>query len=119
MLENEFVQSVNDYSLFTKIKGSLFVALLVYVDDIVLTGNDELELEKCKLLLASKFKIKDLGKLKYFLGIEVINSQDGLCLSQRKYCLELLSEFRMLASKPSKTPIEANITIIDESYRSE
>lgn len=68
LLENDFVQSVNDYSLFTKVKGSLFVALLVYVDDIVLTGNSEEELESCKDVLKSKFKIKDLGQLKYFFG---------------------------------------------------
>ncbi|GJY90116.1 ribonuclease H-like domain-containing protein [Tanacetum coccineum] len=49
--------------------------------------------------------IKDLGDLKYFLGIEVIKNDKGICLSQRKYSLELLSEFGMLACKPSKTPL--------------
>ncbi|GKF54700.1 ribonuclease H-like domain-containing protein, partial [Tanacetum coccineum] len=50
--------------------------------------------------------IKDLGKLKYFLGIEVLKNETGLVLTQRKYCLELLCEFGMLACKPYKTPIQ-------------
>lgn len=55
--------------------------------------------------------IKDLGKLKYFLGIEVIDVPNGLRLSQRKYCLELLNEFGMLGCKPVNTPLETNLVI--------
>nr|GEV88699.1 hypothetical protein [Tanacetum cinerariifolium] len=63
------------------------------------------EINKCKQLLNSKFLIKDLGNLKYFLGIEVLSDNNKLCLCQRKYCLELLNEFGMLAAKPSKVPL--------------
>nr|GEX25418.1 ribonuclease H-like domain-containing protein [Tanacetum cinerariifolium]GEX31345.1 ribonuclease H-like domain-containing protein [Tanacetum cinerariifolium]GEX92039.1 ribonuclease H-like domain-containing protein [Tanacetum cinerariifolium] len=70
--ENDFVQSVNDHSLFTKSKNNKFIALLVNVDDIVITGNCVDEIEKFKKFLESKFKIKDLGSLKYVLGIEVM-----------------------------------------------
>ncbi|GKC32899.1 ribonuclease H-like domain-containing protein, partial [Tanacetum coccineum] len=72
--ENGFVQSNNDHSLLTKSKGNKFIALLVYVDDIVITGNCVDEIDKFKSFLKSKFKIKDLGHLKYFLGIEVIKT---------------------------------------------
>ncbi|GJS46587.1 ribonuclease H-like domain-containing protein [Tanacetum coccineum] len=106
--ENGFIQSQSDHSLFIKSKGDLFVALLVYVDDIVLTGNDEEEIENFKQFLSSKFQIKDLGKLKYFLGIEVLDENNCLFLSQRKYCLELLQEFGMLGCKPISIPMEAN-----------
>ncbi|GKE77397.1 ribonuclease H-like domain-containing protein, partial [Tanacetum coccineum] len=58
--------------------------------------------------------IKDLGKLKYFLGIEVVDTNKGVCLSQRKYCLDLLSEFGLLACKPSAIPLEQNISITNE-----
>ncbi|GJZ04958.1 ribonuclease H-like domain-containing protein [Tanacetum coccineum] len=74
LIENDFKQSGHDHSLYTKESGGSFVALLVYVDDIVLTGNDINEINKVKTSLRSKFKIKDLGELKYCLGIE--------CLSQ-------------------------------------
>ncbi|GJY78750.1 ribonuclease H-like domain-containing protein, partial [Tanacetum coccineum] len=72
LVENGFVQSKYDYSLFTKTSGDMVLMLLVYVDDIVITGNDNSEIGKFKEMLKSKFQIKDLGNLKYFLGIEVI-----------------------------------------------
>lgn len=95
LVENGFVQSVSDYSLFVKNKNGVFIVLLVYVDDIVITGNNQVEIDKFKVYLNSKFLIKDLGKLKYFLGIEVLQSDSGICLSQRKYALDLLAEFGM------------------------
>ncbi|GJU86077.1 ribonuclease H-like domain-containing protein [Tanacetum coccineum] len=103
-----FIQSQSDHSLFIKNTNDIFVALLVYVDDIVITGNDSLEINKVKEFLSSKFQIKDLGKLKYFLGIEILEEIDGVFISQRKYCLELLQEFGMLACKPISTPMETN-----------
>ncbi|GJY05778.1 ribonuclease H-like domain-containing protein [Tanacetum coccineum] len=82
-----------DYSLYTKSNKGVFLALLVYVDDIIITGNSVSEIEKFKVFLKSKFMIKDLGKLKYFLGIEVVDIDKGICLNQRKYVLDLLSEY--------------------------
>ncbi|GJX78233.1 ribonuclease H-like domain-containing protein [Tanacetum coccineum] len=107
LLENGFTQSKNDFSLFTKNKNGIFVALLVCVDDIVITRNNNDEIKKVKDFLSSKFLIKDLGKLKYFLGIEVLESKGNLYLTQRKYCLEVLAEFRMLTCRPCGTPIES------------
>ncbi|GJU23108.1 ribonuclease H-like domain-containing protein [Tanacetum coccineum] len=69
------------------------------------------EIEKFKLFLKSKFQIKDLGKLKYFLGIEVLDNKDGICLSQRKYFLKLLHEYGMLAAKHIDTPLPENTTL--------
>ncbi|GKC06754.1 ribonuclease H-like domain-containing protein [Tanacetum coccineum] len=64
-----------------------------------------------KEMLKSKFQIKDLGNLKYFLGIEVIDNDDGVCLSQRKYCLEVLHEYGLLAGRPVETPLAENTTL--------
>ncbi|GJY90481.1 ribonuclease H-like domain-containing protein [Tanacetum coccineum] len=112
LLENDFVQSKKDFSLFIKNKNDLFIALLVYVDDIVVTGNDIKEIENVKEFLKSKYLIKDLGKLKYFLGSEVLETDTRLCLTQRKYCIELLTEFGMLGCKPCNTPIEVKEGIL-------
>ncbi|GKA44853.1 ribonuclease H-like domain-containing protein [Tanacetum coccineum] len=90
---------------------NVFIILLVYVDDIVIIGNNLNEIEKFKQFLKSKFQIKDLGKLKCFLGIELLDNKDGICLSQRKYCLELLHEFGLLAAKHVDTPLLENATL--------
>ncbi|GJX28888.1 ribonuclease H-like domain-containing protein [Tanacetum coccineum] len=100
-----------DYSLFTKNSDNVFIILLMYVDDIVITGNNVNDIKKFKQFLKSKFQIKNLGKLKYFLGIEVLDNKDGICLSQRKYCLELLHEFGLLAAKHVDTPLPENATL--------
>jgi hypothetical protein len=64
----------------------------VYVDDIVLTGNDDWEIQNLKQSLANEFEIKDLGSLKYFLGIEVARSKHSIFISQRKYIFDLFKE---------------------------
>ncbi|KAK2981315.1 hypothetical protein RJ640_007016 [Escallonia rubra] len=82
--------------------------LIVYVDDIIVTGNDSDEKEALRKYLANEFEIKDLGKLKYFLGIEVARSKEGIFVSQQKYVLDLLEETGKLGCRPSDTPIEPN-----------
>ena len=77
----DFVHSYADYSLFTYRKGDIFMALLIYVDDIVLAGNDTHACNEFKAYLHACFSIKDLGPLKYFLGIEIARGPKGLFLS--------------------------------------
>ncbi|KAJ0703042.1 putative RNA-directed DNA polymerase [Helianthus annuus] len=111
LLSVGFVQSCCDHSLYTLSKDSVFVILLVYVDDIIITGNNNNEISQIKKLLSDSFKIKDLGILRYFLGLEIVYNDEGICLNQRKYCLELLSEFGYLGCKPVNTPIELSHVI--------
>ena len=85
MLNFGFVQFKADYSLFTYTKGSSFTVLLVYIDDILLTSNDPNCISALKLLLDTKFGLKDLGSLKYFMGLEVARIEKGTSLNQRKY----------------------------------
>jgi hypothetical protein len=77
------------------------------VDDIILTGDYEEELVRLEKLLAKEFEIKDLGYLKYFLGMEVARSRKGIYVSQRKYVLDLLKETGMLGCKPADTPMDS------------
>ncbi|KAJ0536438.1 putative RNA-directed DNA polymerase [Helianthus annuus] len=109
-----FTQSLCDHSLFILSKGDILVVLLVYVDDIVVTGNSSTKITRVKRCLSESFLIKDLGVLKYFLGIEVLYSGESVCLSQRKYCLELLNEFGYLGCKPVGTPIEQSHVITNK-----
>jgi len=108
LLEYGFVRSYTDYSLFTYKKDSKFMALLVYVDDLVLTGNDSSLCASFKQYLNECFYIKDLRALKYFLGIEVARNSQGLFLCQQKYALDIIEECGLLGSKPVESPMELN-----------
>ncbi|CAM8917427.1 unnamed protein product [Rhodiola kirilowii] len=101
-----FVQSLNDHSLFTYNKEGVFLALLVYVDDVILIGTSPTLIQSVKTFIHDLVRIKDLGKLRYFLGFEVSRSSEGLFLNHRKYELELISEVGLLACKPSSTPMD-------------
>ncbi|KAJ3699335.1 hypothetical protein LUZ61_003040 [Rhynchospora tenuis] len=103
-----FVQSKADYSLFTYHKGKVFMAILIYVDDLVIAGNDGEAICDFKKYMSTVFHMKDLGTLKYFLGIEIARGAEGVFLSQRKYTLVLLGECGLLAAKPACTPLEQN-----------
>ena len=81
-------------------KGSLFTSLLVYVNDMVITGNDHAYVVFLKFVLDRKFGIKDLGSLKYFLGLEIARNKSGISLTQRKYALKVLEETGMTGCKP-------------------
>ncbi|XP_071740727.1 uncharacterized mitochondrial protein AtMg00810-like [Rutidosis leptorrhynchoides] len=93
-------------------EGNMFISLFVYVDDIVITGNDIDEIKRVKTFLNSKFLIKYPGVLKYFLGVEVLRNDENICISQRKYCLELLNDYSMLGSKPANTPIDLGLCVV-------
>jgi len=80
--------------------------LIVYVDDIIVTDDDLQEIKNLKKQLKTKFEMKDLGVMRYFLGVEVGRSKEGLFISQRKYTLNLLKEIGMLACKLADTPLE-------------
>ena len=84
------------------------VIFVVYVDDIVVTGNDGDEINKLKEFLRTEFEIKDLGTLKYFLGIEVARLTSGIIISQQKYTLDLLEEMGKLGVKHVDKPLEQN-----------
>lgn len=78
----------------------------MYVDDIILTGNDHVGIQKIKHQLSVEFEVKDLGSLRYFLGMEVARTKNSMCISQRKYILDLLNDTGMLGCKPTVTPME-------------
>lgn len=108
LLRFGFSHDYADQSLFSKVRGSICIHILVYVDDFIIACNDTQALQDFKDYLHKCFRMKDLGKLKYFLGLEVARSNSGFYLSQRKYALDIIAETGLLASKPSPVPMELN-----------
>jgi hypothetical protein len=102
-------QGDSDHTMFFKRTEGKIAILIIYVDDMIITGDDKVEIEKLQMKLSKEFEMKNLGGLKYFLGIEVSRSKKGIFLSQRKYVLDLLAETGMLDCKPVSTPMEQNV----------
>ena len=84
-------QSNADHTLFYKRNMSKLAILIVYVDDIIITGDDTKEIEYLKMRLAKEFEVKDLGQLRYFLGIEVSWSKKGSYLLSKKVCFRFIT----------------------------
>lgn len=106
LVSHGFQKSNSDHSLFLRFTGSITTVLLVYVDDIILTGNSINEIQDITMLLDQAFKIKDLGTLKFFLGFEIARTSAGIHLCQRKYVLDILSDSGMLGCRPNATPMD-------------
>ncbi|XP_020234117.1 uncharacterized protein LOC109814165 [Cajanus cajan] len=85
---------------------------MVYVDDIVITGSDATIISQLKEHLFSHFQTKNLGSLKYFLGIEVAQSKEGVVISQRKYAFDILKETGLENCKPIDSPMDSNQKLI-------
>nr|GEZ48146.1 ribonuclease H-like domain-containing protein [Tanacetum cinerariifolium] len=108
MKNYSFKQSNSDHTLFLKQRGNLITCLIIYVDDMIVTGDDKEEITKLKKYLFTEFEMKDLGRLKYFLRIEVLRSKQGIFMCQKRYILDLLAETGMIDCKPADTPMIVN-----------
>ncbi|XP_042494177.1 uncharacterized mitochondrial protein AtMg00810-like [Macadamia integrifolia] len=105
LIDFGFFCSISDSSMFVYRHGGCILVLLLYVDDIVLNGNDEAFLSSCVTALGTHFAMKDLGTLHYFLSIEVSHTSQGLFLSQLKYVADVLLRAHMTDIKPMSTPM--------------
>lgn len=105
LLHLGFIASQVDHSLFVFHTSTICLFLLIYVDDIILTGNNIPAINRLIKSPKLEFVVKDLGPLHFFLGIHVTRSGSGLHLSQSKYIVELLKKFKMDGAKPAKSPL--------------
>ncbi|XP_071739887.1 uncharacterized protein [Rutidosis leptorrhynchoides] len=110
--ENGFTQSYVDSSLFTYKKGTNFLALVIYVDNLILKGNNTQLISEIKTKLDKSFSIKYLGSLNYYPGNEFLRNKNGMTMTQRKYALELLHTAGILDVKPSNVPIDPTLNYL-------
>jgi histone deacetylase 1/2 len=102
-----FVPSIADTSLFLFQRPQLTMYLLVYIDDIIIIISSKYATAHLVTALVADFVVKDLGKLYYFLGLEVTHCDDGLTITQQKYSMELLHHSGMLECKMASTHMSA------------
>jgi len=111
LLDFGFTPSRVDTSLFSFMRDHIIIILLVYVDDILVTGNNISAIHSLITMLQTQFPVKDLGDLGYFLGIKATRTADSLHLNQAKYIADLLQRTHMLGAKPTATPCSSVIKL--------
>ncbi|XP_043705335.1 uncharacterized mitochondrial protein AtMg00810-like [Telopea speciosissima] len=113
-----YVVKVNADGSLARLKARLIntgrIFLIVYVDDIVIIGDDSEGFKSLKSHLQQRFQTTDLGKLNYFLGVEVAQSRKGISLSHWKYTLDLLTEIGMLGCRPLDNLMDPNVKLVAE-----
>ncbi|RVW24113.1 Retrovirus-related Pol polyprotein from transposon TNT 1-94 [Vitis vinifera] len=100
-----YTASPHDFALFLRRTDKGTILLLLYVDDMIITGDDLSGIQELKDFLSQQFEMKDLGHLSYFLGLEITHSTDGLYITQAKYASDLLSQAGLTDSKTVDTPV--------------
>jgi hypothetical protein len=108
MHQFSFSSSSLDTTLFIRRSDMGMILLLLYVDDMIITGNDHSGISDFKIFLYQQFEMKDLGHLSYFLGLEVFSDSTGYYLSQAKYAFDLLSRAGLTDTKIISTPLKMN-----------
>ncbi|MCO5566892.1 hypothetical protein L7F22_020575 [Adiantum nelumboides] len=101
-----FQNSPTESTLYVKKRDAVLIMLTLYVDDMLLTGNNENENAAFKDALRKTFEMSDLGLLHYYLGIQFVQSEDGIYMSQAKYLHKILDKFGMQNCKPISTPVD-------------
>ncbi|KAJ9548353.1 hypothetical protein OSB04_020896 [Centaurea solstitialis] len=110
-----FSASNYDSGLFTRTTDSGSILLLLYVDDMIIIGDDSIGIASLKQSLSSSFEMKDLDRLHYFLGLEVLSDSSGTYLCQAKYISDLLSKAGLSDNKVASTPLEHNLHLASNS----
>ncbi|XP_019258159.1 PREDICTED: uncharacterized protein LOC109236430 [Nicotiana attenuata] len=106
-----YTHSMFDYSLFYKGKGNSVTFVAVYVDDVIITGAHLEKITSLTKFLHETFRIKDLGRLHYFLGLEILYKGDGVLIKQRKFTQDLLKEFDCIGCTTVTSPLDPTVKL--------
>jgi hypothetical protein len=112
LLDTNFSRCHSNHNVYTKKVGNHLIILVLYVDDLILTGSNPKLLTHVKSSLKKKFEMTDLGYLHYFLGLQVLQTKEGIFLSQSKYACDLLRCFHMDDSKPAPSPFQSGVKLV-------
>jgi hypothetical protein len=108
---NNFTKCPHEHAMYVKIKNGDILIVCIYVDDLILTGNNPNMFEEFKKTMIKEFEMSDIGLMSYYLGIEVRQKEDGIFISQQRYAKEMLKKFKMDGCKPISTPVECGLKL--------
>eukprot|EP00253_Pinus_taeda_P006920 PITA_06920 len=111
LLDTGFSRCPSDNIVYTKKVGKSLIILVLYVDDLILTGNDPNLINHVNSSLKKQFEMTNLGHLHYFLGLQVLQSKEGISLSQSKYACDLIRHFHMEDCKPTPSPFQSGFKL--------
>jgi hypothetical protein len=111
IINNEFSRFHFDPNVYTKKVVNHLIILVLYVDDLILTGSDSKNLNHVKTNLKKKFEMTDLGFLHYFLGLQVFQTNEGIFISQYNHFCDLLRRFHMDSCKPTHSPFQYEVKL--------
>lgn len=117
LTENGFTQNQADHCVYSQESQEGKVIIIVWVDDLIIAASDERKLKKVKGMLAEQFKMKDLGQLKHFLGIDFDFSDDCIKMSQEKYTNKILQRFNMSECRVRDTPCEQKLEYSNDAVK--
>jgi histone deacetylase 1/2 len=106
-----FTRCPYDQSLFYRTQGSDILLLLIYVDDILLTGSSSSQITKLIAHLSAVFHMKNLGDIHYFLGLQIARDESTFTVTQTRYLLSLLQKFGLDGAKPVSTPLASGASM--------
>eukprot|EP01018_Ginkgo_biloba_P037072 Gb_24217 [translate_table: standard] len=110
-VHHSFVRSPSDSNLYVKVNDSQYTIVALYVDDMIVIGNNEQEIDSLKEDIKKTFKMTNMGLLHYFLRVEVQQKPGSVFISQGKYAREILMQFQMEDCKPSPTLIDVGVKL--------
>jgi hypothetical protein len=111
LIDTGFSRCHSDPNVYTKKVGIHLIILVLYVDDLILIGSDSKLLNHVKTSLKKKFEMTDLGFFHYFLGLQVLQTNEGISLSQSKYVCDLVHRFHIDDCKPTPSPFQSGFKL--------
>jgi len=114
LLENRFEKCEGEPTLYIKGNDGKLLIVVLYIDDVIFTGNDDYLIENFKTVMKEEFEMTNMGLLRYFLGIEVEQNKNRIFISQTKYVKEVLERFNMKESKATITPTVMGLKLSKE-----
>jgi hypothetical protein len=112
LIDTRFSRCHFDPNVYTKKVGIHLIILFLYVDEHILTGSDSKLLNHAKIILKNKFEMTDLGFLHYFLGLQVLQTNEVIFLSQYNYVCDILCHFHMEYCKPTPSPFQSGVKLV-------